>query len=259
MNNLHPQAQPFFIPGSTQQALLFLHGFTASPSEVRPVAERINKINNCSVSSILLPGHGTTPEQLDAVQWPDWYEAVEEELQSLQARFEQVFVGGLSMGGLLALHAGITLPGLAGVVTINAPIYYHYAIIPVVSDLKGLITPFYHKKGLSEIKKLESQGRFAYRVMPLKAFHSLNYLRKIVMHEVQDLKIPALIFQSILDESVHPRSADYLYEKTRQQGSRMLLLSQSRHIATMGAQQEMIAQEIASFMENQRNSIKNDI
>lgn len=251
MSDIHPQAKPFFITGSSRQALLFLHGFTASPSEVRPVAEKVSKINNCSVSGILLPGHGTTPDQLNAVRWSEWYKAVEDELKALQARYQQVFVGGLSMGGLLALHAGVNLEGLAGVVSINAPIHYHNGVIPLLSDLTGMMTPFYPKKGLQQIKELEDQGRFAYRVMPLKAFHSLNHLRKVVMKEVQGLKIPALIFQALLDESVHPRSGDFLYKKIRGEGAKLIMLAQSRHIATMGAQQELIAREMANFMEAQ--------
>ena len=251
MSDIYPHAKPFFLSGNSQQALLFLHGFTASPSEIRSVAEKLHQINNCSVSGILLPGHGTTPEQLNVVGWPEWYKAVEDELKALQAEYQQVFVGGLSMGGLLALHAGVNFEGLSGVVSINAPIYYHYGVIPLLSDLRGMMTPFYPKKGLQQIKELEDQGRFAYRVMPLKAFHSLNHLRKVVMQEVQGLKIPALIFQSLLDESVHFRSGDFLYEKTRGEGAKLIMLSQSQHIATMGAQQELIAQEIANFMEVQ--------
>ncbi|MBP1761905.1 MAG: putative esterase/lipase [Firmicutes bacterium] len=249
MSDIQPQAEPFFLTGSSQQVILFLHGFTASPSEIRPVAEKLHKINNCSVSGILLPGHGTTPDQLNTVRWPEWYETVEDELKSLKTRYQQVFVGGLSMGGLLSMHAGVNMADLAGVVTINAPIYYHYGVIPLLSDLTGMMTPFYPKKGLQQIKELEDQGRFAYRVMPLKAFHSLNHLRKVVMKEVPELKIPALILQSLLDESVHPRSGDFLYEKTRGQGAKLIMLPQSRHIATMGAQQELIAREIANFME----------
>lgn len=256
MSDVHPQAKPFFITGSSQQALLFLHGFTASPSEIRPVAEELNKINNCSISGILLPGHGTTPDQLNTVQWQEWYKAVEDELKSLQTRYQQVFVGGLSMGGLLALHAGVNFEGLDGVVTINAPIYYHYGVIPLLSDLRGMMTPFYPKKGLQQIKELEDQGRFAYRVMPLKAFHSLNHLRKVVMNEAQGLKIPALIFQSLLDESVHFRSGDFLYEKIRGEGAKLIMLPQSRHIATMGEQEELIAREMANFMEAQGSRIK---
>ncbi len=257
MSDVHPQPAPFFITGSSQQALLFLHGFTASPSEIRPAAEKLNKINNCSVSGILLPGHGTTPDHLNTVRWPEWYKSVEDELKLLQARYQQVFVGGLSMGGLLALHAGVNIESLAGVVTINAPIYYHYGVIPLLSDLRGMMTPYYPKKGLQQIKELEDQGRFAYRVMPLKAFHSLNHLRKVVMKEVRGIKIPALIFQSLLDESVHPRSGDFLYEKTRGEGTKLIMLAQSRHIATMGAEEELIAREIANFMEVQGSRIRN--
>jgi carboxylesterase len=253
MSDIHPRAKPFFISGNSRQALLFLHGFTASPSEIRPAAERINKINNCSVSGILLPGHGTTPDQLNTVLWTEWYEAVEEELKSLQAGYPEVFVAGLSLGGLLALHAGVNMEGLSGIVSINAPIYYHYGVIPLLSDLRGVMTPFYHKKGLQQIKALEDQGRFAYRVMPLKAFHSLNHLRKVVMKEVAELRIPALIMQSRLDESVHPRGGDFLYGETRGQGSKLIMLDQSKHIATMGVQQELIAGEIVNFMEAQRS------
>jgi esterase/lipase len=30
MKDVHPKAQPFFLEGKSNQALLFLHGFTAS-------------------------------------------------------------------------------------------------------------------------------------------------------------------------------------------------------------------------------------
>ncbi len=249
MSDVHTKAKSFFIAGSSQQALLLLHGFTASPSEVRPTAEILNSCNGCSISSILLPGHGTTPEDLNAVCWQDWYQAVEEELKTLLASYQQVFIGGLSMGGLLALHAGVNLPGLAGVIAMNAPIYYHYAVIPILSNLAGMMTPYYRKTGLSKIRKLEEQGRFAYRVMPLKAFQSMNHLRKIVMQEVNELKIPALILQALQDESVHPRSAEFLFEKIQSQSSRLISLPYATHIATMGPAKETIAQEIAKFME----------
>ncbi|HZK86725.1 MAG TPA: hypothetical protein VFC40_02020, partial [Syntrophomonas sp.] len=47
MSEVHPPAKPFFLAGSSGQALLLLHGFTASPSEIRPLAELINTINGC--------------------------------------------------------------------------------------------------------------------------------------------------------------------------------------------------------------------
>lgn len=252
MSEINPLAEPFFLTGNSGQVLLLLHGFTASPSEVRPLAELINASNGCSVSGILLPGHGSSPEHLNATRWTDWYRAVNEELSSLREQYQQVFVGGLSMGGLLALHAGVNMEGLAGVVSINAPIYYHRLLLPTYANITALIRPYYPKKNVAEIEELEAQGRFAYPVMPLKAFRSLNRLRSKVMAEVQKLQKPALIIQSRQDESVHPRSADFLYTKTRSGGSRLVLLTESNHVASMGAEKELIAREMVAFLEDRR-------
>lgn len=249
MSEVHPPAKPFFLAGSSGQALLLLHGFTASPSEIRPLAELINTINGCCVSGIMLPGHGSSPEQLNTTRWPEWYQAVNAELRSLLEQYQQVFVGGLSMGALLALHAGVKIDGLAGVMSINAPVYYHQRFLPTFANIIGWANPYYPKKDLAAIKKLEDQGRFAYPVMPLKAFQNLNRLRKTVMAEVQNLQIPALIIQSCEDESVHPRSADFLFAKTRARGSRLVMLTGSRHVASMGVEKEQIAQEMVTFMD----------
>jgi len=247
--DIYPQAEPFYLPGSTNLALLLLHGFTASPSEVYPVARLIHAQNKCTVSAILLPGHGTSPELLNKCSWTDWYDAVKAELDHLLARYPRVFVAGLSMGALLALNAALNMEGLQGVVSINAPIYNRNPCLTTCAPLYGYVRPYYPKKGIQELDDLEEQGRFAYRVMPVKAFQSLMKLRAKIMQEVQQLKIPALIIQSWQDESVHPRSGSFLFAKTKANGSTLIELQSSGHIATMGSEKERIAREIMAYME----------
>ncbi len=248
MTDISPQAEPFYLPGSSDRALLLLHGFTASPSEVYPVARLIHEQSACTVSGILLPGHGTSPELLNNCSWSDWYEAVRNELDKLMAKYTRVFVGGLSMGALLALNAGLNQVGLQGVVAINAPIYNRNPFLTTCAPVYGYLRPYYPKKGVQELDELEEQGRFAYRVMPVKAFQSLMNLRGKIMREIQQLQIPALIIQSLLDESVHPRSGRFLHTKIKANGSTLLELKSSKHIATMGSEKEQIAQEIITFM-----------
>lgn len=249
MTDIYPQAEPFFMAGNSDLALLFLHGFTASPSEVYPVARLIHEQNNCTVSAILLPGHGSSPEQLNKCNWLDWSGAVKTELDSLLARYARVFVGGLSMGGLLALNAGLEMEGLHGVVAINAPIFNRNPFLTTCAPLYGYLRPYYPKKDAQALDALEAEGRFAYRVMPVKAFQSLMNLRARIMQDIQQLKIPALIIQSLLDESVHPRSGRFLLAKTSANGGTLLELESSRHIATMGPEKELIAREIIAYME----------
>lgn len=248
MTDIYPQAEPFFLPGSSELALLLLHGFTASPSEVYPAARIIHEQSNCTVSAILLPGHGSSPQLLNKCSWLDWYGAVKTELGNLLPGYPRVFIGGLSMGALLALKAALDIEGLKGVVAINAPIFNKNPFLTACAPLYGYFKPYYPKKDIQELEQLEEQGRFAYRVMPVKAFQSLMDLRTNIVQDIQQLKIPALIIQSRQDESVNPRSGRFLFAKTRANGSVLLELESSRHIATMGPEKEQIARQIIDFM-----------
>jgi len=248
---VHPQAEPFILKGETDTALLFIHGFTASPSEVYPVARLVHASNSCTVTGILLPGHGSHPKFLNRCKWWDWYGAVEMELNYLMENYERVFVAGLSMGGLLAMQAGLNIKGLKGLVTINAPIYYQNPLLPCCAPLYGYIRPYYPKKIDTELLRLEEEGRFAYRVMPVKAFRNLMRLRVSIMSNIQQMKIPVLIMQSLLDESVAAKSGDFILEKTQGADARLVKLRHSGHVATMGVEKEQITQEIVAFMSQQ--------
>ncbi len=245
---VHPQAEPFILRGNTDTALLFIHGFTASPSEIYPVARLIHETNSCTVCGILLPGHGSSPQFLNRCHWTDWYRAVEKELCYLLDNYKQVFVGGLSMGGLLALHAGLHYNSIKGVISINAPIYYKQPFLTSCAHIFGWIRPYYPKKIDKQMLELERQGRFAYRVMPAKAFNNLTRLRREVMKEIDQLNIPLLLIQSLQDETVDARSGKFLFEKTQAVGASLIELKESRHIASMGPEKERIAQDIAAFM-----------
>lgn len=255
MTEINPQAKPFYLSGNTEKALLMLHGFTASPSEVFPVARLVHEQSCCTVSGILLPGHGSDPARMNQCRWQDWYGAVKTELTQLRQRYEKVYVGGLSMGGLLALNAALDMEGLRGAISINAPIYYRNPFMTWMAPVYGTMKPFYPKKGTHEMVQLEKAGRFAYRVMPVKAFQELMRLRARVMQEIHNIKIPALIMQGQMDDSVHPRSGKFLFDQTKAQQATLLELKASGHIATMGPEKEQVASGITAFMENSSQAV----
>ncbi|MFZ5469076.1 MAG: alpha/beta hydrolase [Myxococcota bacterium] len=98
---------PFEL-GAGDDACLLLHGFTGSPWDVRPLGEAL-ALRGYYVKAIRLPGHGSTPEALTQVGHHDWEQAAEDALLSLK-NFRQVFVGGLSMGALLAVLLAARFP-----------------------------------------------------------------------------------------------------------------------------------------------------
>ena len=64
----------FIYPGN-KTGFVLVHGFTATTTEVRPLAERLHQ-EGYTVSAPLLPGHDTHPDDLNKVSWQDWYQTV---------------------------------------------------------------------------------------------------------------------------------------------------------------------------------------
>jgi len=108
-------AAPFSL-GDGADACLLLHGLTGAPSEVRPVGEALARAGFRALGP-LLPGHGTTPNDLETVTRADMLDAAREALLSLRGA-RRVYLCGLSMGALLAVHLaskGFVRQGLAPV------------------------------------------------------------------------------------------------------------------------------------------------
>ena len=67
----------------------------------------------------LLPGHGTTVEDMLTTRFTDWAATVEAAYLELAGRADSLVVVGLSMGGTLGAWVTARNPGTAGLVAIN--------------------------------------------------------------------------------------------------------------------------------------------
>jgi carboxylesterase len=248
MTGYDPKAKPFFLQGTTRQALLFIHGFTASPSELYPTAELLHSLNSCTVSGILLPGHGTSPADLNKTSWEDWYQAVENEISRLSKEYENVFIAGLSMGALLALYAGSKYQDIKAIIAINTPIFTQYPIITSLAPLIKNILPYISKLPVRREDSLELKGRFAYKCYPVKAYIGLTELRNKVLRELPSIKQPTLLIQSLKDRIVRTGSAEYLKNHLTGCQVKLINLPESGHIATMENEVNIIAQKLNDFM-----------
>ncbi len=151
------------------------------------------------------------------------------------------------MGALLALHAAFEIKCLKGAVSINAPIYNNFPLLTALAPIMRYVRPYFPKSDRRRLERLKKQGRFAYEVTPVKAFQSMIKLRNKVVREVEEIKIPLLIIQSLRDESVDSRSGRFLANKALL--ANLIELPESGHIATMEKEKEEIAVKIAYFME----------
>jgi carboxylesterase len=109
--------EPFSAPGGPHGALV-LHGFTGNPSSMRGLAEALAAAG-FAVELPVLPGHGTSVEDMLTTDFTDWSATVEQAYLELAGRVARVVVVGLSMGGTLAAWVTTRNPGTAGLVAIN--------------------------------------------------------------------------------------------------------------------------------------------
>ena len=107
---------------NAETVVLLIHGFTGSPSEFRRLGYYLND-QGYTVKAILLPGHGTTPEDMIRTGFRDWWRCVKEAFEELrEAGFQRVIPIGHSMGGLLSLKLAME-EEVPAVVSLATPIH----------------------------------------------------------------------------------------------------------------------------------------
>jgi len=245
------QAEPFHFAGSPETpngriGVLLSHGFTGSPASMVPWGEYLAERGH-AVAVPRLPGHGTKWQDMALTTYDDWYSAVEREFEALAARCDHVFVGGLSMGGGLALRLAEEHPErVTGVILVNAAVASNNKQLLVVPLLKHVVAAI---PGIGNDIKKPGGEEHGYDKTPLKPLHSMLRGWKAVRQDLHKVTCPLLVFRSAEDHVVDPSSARIILAKTSSTDARERVLENSYHVATLDNDAETIFAESAEFIE----------
>ena len=245
MTALIPGAEPWSHIGTSSHGALVVHGFTGNPGSMRGVAEALAAAGY-HVEMPLLPGHGTTVDDMLPTRWSDWAGAAEAAYQALAARTDKVVVVGLSMGGALTLRLGADHPEVAGLVCIN-PATQPQAP-EVVEMLQGMIdggTAVMPAIG-SDIADPDAHES-AYDATPLAPLLSLVNDGLAPLAELYpSMRQPLLLLNSPQDHVVEPAQGDYLAANYGGPVER-ILLERSYHVATQDYDKDIIFAATVAF------------
>ncbi len=113
-------SQPFKLLGANDKAVLLVHGWTATPYEVKRLGVYLNE-NGYTVLAPLLSGHGTKPQDLENIKWTDWLKDIIKAYQELKKDYTQVYIIGNSLGANLAVALAKDRADIAGLVLLAMP------------------------------------------------------------------------------------------------------------------------------------------
>src|SRR5699024_5531256 len=186
--------------------LRLCHGSTGSPQPLRPWAQD-HADRGWDVDLPLLPGHGSTWQQMARTTWQDWYGRVHDAALDLSREHGPIAVGGLSMGGALTLTlaADPDLEGrIAAVVLVNPGL-----TLPPAARLAPLIAPFVPSlEGIGSDIALEGAHEEAYDRVPMRGVANLRRLFSRARSQLSEVRVPVLLATSTVDHTVRPSDSD---------------------------------------------------
>jgi carboxylesterase len=198
-----------------------------------------------------LPGHGTDWREMGRTTWADWYSELTTAFAELRARSRVVIVGGLSMGGGLALQLAQDHPadggaGVDALVLVNPAVKVEdrrLVALPVVRWILPSLPPVGN-----DIKK-PGVVEDAYDKIPPHALHSMLAGYRTVVSELPAVKQPVLLFRSPADHVVPASSSALILDRVSSTDTEEVLLEDSFHVATLDNDAPIIFERTLSFID----------
>lgn len=246
-------AEPFDLgPKAGAPAVLFLHGWTSSPRELRFLAEKISAAGfHCR--GLLLQGHGLTLDALAPTRYADYLAQSETALKELRATHDKVFICGLSMGGLLGLDLASRHPDkIAGIVliapflrawgkTLGLPNRWLIGRVPLSGNIsKSIGGPVKDPKG--------AEGHIAYHAMPAKTMVSVVLAGREVARRLPSIPCPTLILHDVHDTTSDFSGSLALIRDLGSTDKTLVAFERSNHILTLDFDRERTESEALAWL-----------
>lgn len=235
--------------GDGLRGALLVHGFAGTPPELRRLGEVLSA-HGFRCHAPVLPGHGTTPHDLEKTRWQDWAACIAEAFDTLAGECSNVAVVGQSMGGALALHLAAREHRVSAVATLAAPIWLSGPLPPLLPLLKRVVR--WHHAGddvdlwhPDAVEELHSYG-----LRPTRSIDELRRLCAVVRNELAEIRSPVYVLHGERDRSIDPRCAREIAR--RLVGSRevqLRMLPRSGHAISVDVDRDSVNADILGWFE----------
>ena len=252
MSQIISTAEPFFFSGdSSKPACLLIHGFTGTPKEMRWMGEYLNQ-QGFTCLGVRLAGHATIPEDMIRSNYTDWIASVEDGHNFLRGFSNDIFLVGLSMGGILSLLMSTRLD-VMGVVAISTP--YKLPDDPRLRhiELISKSVPFMPKSnetpGEGWFDTDAWQEHVSYPQNPVRSIGELNKLLGEMRAALSKINVPVLLIHSKDDKYVLPENMELIHNAlVNTSDGPKLYITGSGHVVTRDAARHQVFESALEFI-----------
>ncbi|WP_170008148.1 alpha/beta hydrolase [Bacillus fonticola] len=225
------------------RAVLLLHGFTGNSSDVRMLGRYLQK-NGYTSHAPHYKGHGVPPEELVKTGPTDWWQDVLDGYEHLRSLgYEEISVGGLSLGGVFSLKLSLEKP-VKGVFPMCAPMYIKSEDV-MYQGVLDYAREFKKYEGKSEEVIEQEMEDFK----PMSTFKELQNLIKSVREQVDLVYAPLFVVQGRKDHMINTNSANIIYDEAESPIKDLKWYEDSGHVITLGQEKEQLHKDVYAFLE----------
>lgn len=242
-------------PTDTDKAVLFVHGFIATPNSFADLPDHV-AAQGWHVRVMLLPGHGTTPLDFQKTEPGDLEEAVQKELELLQERYSTVVLLGHSMGGALStIIAARKQP--QGLILV-APYFSITKFLDIfkVENLAIFATPLLKwlpkPQAMHQVNRRSIRSKLImYNWIPMKGVHTAIALAEKAQQAdtLSKLLMPVMMIHAAADKVTDPQSSKKVYKNLPTENKRYHELKKSNHVVFWDHDRDLVKEQVSTFLQ----------
>ena len=204
---------------------------------------------------VRLAGHATHPEDMIRSRYTDWMASVEDGHRLLHGFADNIFLAGLSMGGVLSLLMSTRLvPRVSGVIAMSTPQRlpsdYPIWFLRLMSNVLKYSPKRNGEPGSGWFDKTAYQEQVSYPYNPVRSVAELKELILQMRAAYPKIEVPVLLIHSKDDTYVLPENMEHIYAglvNTRDKTK--LYITGSGHVVTRDAARTQVFQSAVEFIQ----------
>lgn len=235
-----------YFLGNTNLEFIFIHGYTGGITDFADLPNILHREFNATVWCPLLPGHGTSIDELLDLRYEDLIVDVEKRVAEKVFEGKKVVLLGISFGAQAALYLASQYK-VAGVVAISST---HGLRFPF--NIRGIgILGYFKRKWNKRFTPTETELRahaISYKEMLSDGFFISRKLRALVEANARNIHQPLFFIHSAHERLGNPYAISKLSRQVSSKKITSRFLQNGSHNMFFSSVKEEAVDEIVAFM-----------